>query len=133
MNARQWNRVAVIGLATMLSLGATLPIGCEKPRDKAQKIVTNGELIGVTIADAEKVVGKAATKHDDYNYYWDMGPGNGVIQVLVRGGKITRVDLEDQFNPRAARDNTVPEGTAPTPQPAPEGAATGDPSSAGGG
>lgn len=117
--ARHARTLALIGA---LLVGATAPlVGCEKPRDKAQNIVTAGSLIGVTITEGEKIVGKPVTKHDEYNYYWDMGEGNGIIQVLVRGGKITRVDFEEQFIPRAARDNTMPDE-----KPAPEGAGAPD-------
>jgi hypothetical protein len=105
--ARSW--LAAIGLAGGLSFLALAPMGCEKPRDKAQSIVTAGSLIGVTLEEGDKIVGHAHVKHDDYNAYWDMGAGNGIIQVLVRGGKISRVDFEEQFIPRAARDNTVPD------------------------
>lgn len=104
--SRSW--LAALGLAGGLSFMSMAPMGCERPRDKAQSIVTAGSLIGVTLEEGDKIVGHAHVKHDDYNAYWDMGAGNGIIQVLVRGGKISRVDFEEQFIPRAARDNTVP-------------------------
>lgn len=100
-------RLAMLGLAGSLSVATLASLsGCEKPRDKAMKIERSGSLIGVTIEEGNKIVGINATKHDDYNYYWDMGKGNGVIQVLVRGGKITRVEFVEAFEARAARDNT---------------------------
>ncbi len=115
----------LIALVLMVATCACV-FGCEKPREKAQRIVDAGTLIGATLEEGNKIVGHACVKHDDYNYYWDMGPGNGVIQVLVRGGKITRVDLEEQFLPRAARHNTVPDEPA-----APAG--TGEPGAGGAG
>lgn len=100
-------RLALVGLAAALSVTTLAPLGgCEKPRDKAAKIVSDGSLIGVTIEEGNKIVGKEAIKHDEFNAYWDMGEGNGVIQVLVRGGKISRVEHAEKFEARAARDNT---------------------------
>jgi hypothetical protein len=93
----------IVAFGSALSMG-----GCEKPSEKAEKLVMSGKLIGVTVEEGNKIVGKDAIKHDEFNYYWDFGPGNGVIQVLVRGGKISRVDREDSFLPRSARDNTTP-------------------------
>lgn len=113
MTLRRSARLATLALVTVVGAASLGSIGCEKPRDKAQSIVTAGTLIGVTLEEGDAIVGHAHVKHDDYNAYWDMGPGNGVIQVLVRGGKISRVDLEEQFLPRAARDNTVPDSPAP--------------------
>lgn len=101
------SRLALVGLAAALSVTALAPLsGCEKPRAKATKIVAGGSLIGVTIEEGNKIVGKDAIKHDEFNSYWDMGEGNGVIQVLVRGGKISRVEHVEKFEPREARDNT---------------------------
>lgn len=110
-------RVAVAGLLAAAFVLAPLG-GCERPRAKAEKIVMDGSLIGVTLEQGNEIVGKPYVKHDEFNYYWDMGPGNGVIQVLVRGGKISRVDFAEQFEPRAARDNTPsnpqPQSDTPT-------------------
>ncbi len=100
-------RLAMLGLAGSLSVATLASLGaCERPRDKAMKIERAGSLIGVTIEEGNKIVGIDATKHDEFNYYYDMGKGNGVIQVLVRGGKITRVEFVETFEARAARDNT---------------------------
>ncbi|MCW5768419.1 MAG: hypothetical protein KIT19_07025 [Phycisphaeraceae bacterium] len=101
------SRLAVVGCViacAAVTLGS-LP-GCERPRAKAEKIVAAGSLIGVTLEEGNKIVGHEVTKHDEFNYYWDMGKGNGVIQVLVRGGKIARVEHVESFEARAARDNT---------------------------
>lgn len=99
------SRLTLVGLAAAMSVTALAPLGgCEKPRAKATKIVTGGSLIGVTVEEGNKIVGKDAIKHDEFNAYWDMGAGNGVIQVLVRGGKISRVEHVEKFEARAARD-----------------------------
>lgn len=121
MNAHVARRAAGLGslrvggsltgllLVVIVALGSTLAIGgCEKPSEKAENLVMSGKLIGISVEEANKIVGKPAVQHDEFNYYWDFGPGNGVVQVLVRGGKISRVDREDAFVARAARDNTTP-------------------------
>lgn len=100
-------RLTVVALAAAFSVTTLTSLGgCDKPRAKATKIVSAGSLIGVTIEEGNKIVGKDAIKHDEFNAYWDMGEGNGVIQVLVRGGKISRVEHVEAFEPRTARDNT---------------------------